>query len=462
MTRLSLIVAVVAALVVGCSAGAKTCGPSTCGGCCDSAGACQFGTSAQSCGGSGGACRACQGTEVCNAGLCLLPTPGAIDAGGTSSICNENNCAGCCSGDTCVMGKTVSACGRNGVVCAACTGNQQCNTSGRCQNATCLGCIDSAGSCLAGQSPTACGAQGYSCLACTSGATCNTSGACVGGTCDGCRDTQGVCRAGTSRAACGSAGNSCTACASTEQCTGAGACAAMPMPDAGPGSCDAANCPDGCCQGNSCVTRTTASQCGHGGTTCAACGSGRTCESGTCTVCTGCIDVNTGICSSGTTNTSCGKAGSFCQTCDTSSGQTCTRNVCQGGSCNASTCPTGCCDGPTCVRPADYTNFQCGSGTPGAACVTCNGTCDKLQGVCVAPPREDAGMPPSDGGLSIESCDPVSPKCSVGSCCVNILGAYSCVISGTDLIIFKACGSVTNCAHCSGSMSCNPQTYTCQ
>ncbi len=452
-----------AVLTFGCSAsGNKTCGPATCEqGCCDSNGACQFGTTALACGGSGGSCRSCQSTEVCNGGLCLLPTTGGVDAGGGTAICNENNCGGCCSGDTCVAGKSVTACGVSGVACATCTGNQQCTTGGRCQNATCLGCIDGAGTCQTGKSTSACGSQGYSCLACTAGATCNSAGLCVGGSCDGCRDGQGVCRAGTSKSACGTSGNSCAACGSTEQCNASGVCVAMPQPDAGPGSCNATTCPDGCCSGSACINRTTTAQCGKGGNQCAPCGSKQTCESGTCTSCSGCVDVNTGLCTSGTTNSSCGKAGNYCQSCDTSSGQACTNNVCQGGGCNATTCPTGCCDGLTCVRPADYTNFQCGSGTTGAACVSCNGTCDKLQGVCVSKPT-DAGV--DDGGfLPPASCTATDASAyAVGECCQNVLGAYTCLASGTDLILFKVCGSKKQCTACSGTTMCDLQTYTCQ
>ena len=238
----------------------------------------------------------------------------------------------------------------------------------------------------------------------------------------------------------------------------------MPKPDAGPGSCNATNCPDGCCSGSACINRTTNSQCGKGGNTCTSCGSTQTCESGTCTPCSGCVDLNTGLCTSGTTNTSCGKSGNYCQTCNTSSGQACTNNVCQGGGCNASTCPTGCCDGLTCIRPADYTNFKCGSGTTGGACVSCNGRCDKIQGVCVSTSTDGGGGGTIDGGFpSPTTCSPTDASvCAVGECCQNVLGSYTCLTSGTDLIFYKVCGSKTQCEHCMSPTMCNAQTYTCQ
>jgi len=464
MTRVSLFFAAVAlsfivtVVPMSCSGAAKGCSASTCEGCCDSSGACQYGTTSLACGGKGTTCRACQDTELCTDGLCLLKTGGGTDAGHTSS-CNENNCPGCCKGDACVSGAEFSSCGLAGVVCEVCNGSQQCTAAGRCQNTTCLGCIDVTGACQTGKVTTACGTQGYSCVACVAGATCNATGLCIGGSCDGCIDGQGVCRAGTTKSNCGAEGAVCAACKSTELCTSEGKCVATAPPDAGPGSCGPANCPDGCCSGTACINRTNALQCGKGGALCASCSSKQTCESGTCTGCSGCVDATSGVCSSGTTNSSCGKSGNVCQKCNATSGQTCQSGACQGGTCNASTCPKGCCDGTKCVAPGDQTRFQCGSGTAGAACISCTGSCDTSAGVC----RDDKadGGPGLDGGFPFLDCNPDAGLfCAVGDCCGSLLGLSLCVTSGTSLIFGEACGSVGRCEICSGGR-CNLNSYTC-
>lgn len=466
MTRVSLFFAAAAVTFaatvapMSCSEAPKVCSASTCDGCCDTNGACQFGTTTLACGGKGTTCRSCQSTDVCTDGLCLLPS--TVDAGGGTTTCNEGNCAGCCKGDACVSGAEITGCGKGGGVCEVCNGNQACTSAGRCQNATCLGCIDVSGACQAGTSTTACGNQGYICLSCISGATCNASGLCTGGTCDGCVDGQGVCRAGTSKSSCGNTGSTCVACKASEQCTADGVCVPTAAPDAGTGSCNATNCPDGCCSGNACINRTNTVQCGKGGAACASCSSKQTCVAGECTACSGCVDANSGLCTSGTTNTSCGKAGNICQTCKTSNGQTCVNGSCQGGTCNASNCPTGCCDGASCVLPANQTQFQCGSGTAGTACVSCASSCDTSAGQC-RDERSDAGTFDPDGGFPSFDCNiDAGVFCKPGSCCGSFLGFSLCVTAGSSVIIGEACGSVGACSICNVGTTCNLNSYTCQ
>jgi hypothetical protein len=52
--------------------------------------------------------------------------------GGGAATCNLLTCTGCCDADTCVPTAAQSAarCGRNGAACMACTGTQDCRTSG--------------------------------------------------------------------------------------------------------------------------------------------------------------------------------------------------------------------------------------------------------------------------------------------------------------------------------------------
>ncbi len=437
----------------------RGCGPTTCSGCCDPTGTCQYGNTALACGEKGLSCTQCQLGEVCKGALCLLSGSGP-DAG---RACDDRTCNGCCRNGTCLRGVEPAACGISGGDCESCAGNQQCTSVGRCQNAACSGCIDSAGLCQTGQDSAACGAHGYSCVACTQGASCNSSGFCVGGTCDGCRDSQGVCRAGTTHSACGRAGAVCRACQANEECSATtGACVVVVAPDAGTGTCNGANCPDGCCSGSACITRTSSAKCGAAGAACSACTATQTCQAGACVACAGCIDPVTGVCNSGTGATSCGRAGSFCQACDTAHGQTCTNGTCQGGDCNASNCPVGCCSGGTCVLPDFYTDQRCGSGTKGAACVACSGACDRASGRCSSAPS-DAGSP-GDGGLP--TCDPKAPSCGAGECCGSLLGIYLCMTNGSSFSGLGAyCGSSGVCEFCSllsGAPTCNTSTGHCQ
>lgn len=176
---------------------------------------------------------------------------------------------------------------------------------------------------------------------------------------------------------------------------------------------------------------------------------GNTCVSGSCAPCNGCIDISTGQCLVGTSNTQCGRNGTFCQACDQMSGQTCQAGICSGGtSCNAATC-TGCCDGNTCRPIAQQTNAQCGQGVAGAACTTClNGTMCSA-GQCVMGGTD--GGPTFDGGFDI--CALNGDPCPANKCCEPLLtvqlGVSSCVDPGVD---------------CDFGFSgqCNAQTLTCQ
>lgn len=66
--------------VASCSPAPKPCGPSTCNGCCDSAGECLAGTAVFECGLGGGACMACRPNELCRAGACETFDGGEYDA----------------------------------------------------------------------------------------------------------------------------------------------------------------------------------------------------------------------------------------------------------------------------------------------------------------------------------------------------------------------------------------------
>ena len=459
MTRVSLFLAaccavlLALALPVSCSAAPKGCGPATCDGCCDSTGACQFGNSQPACGGQGGQCRSCLQSESCIGGLCLLPNIGTPSC--------EESCDGCCRDKVCKSGSDSAACGVLGAACATCTGNQACNSDGRCQNTACLGCIDGTGACQSGQSTSACGAQGYSCVTCATGASCNSSGLCVGGSCDGCRDAQGVCRAGTTRSNCGPSGGSCVVCGANQQCNSAGQCVAVAQNDAGTGSCSAASCPDGCCAGSSCITRTSASQCGSGGAACVACAMNQQCNgngacqntsTGSCTAAncsSGCCSGNT--CVSPPTRAQCGKGGATCSACGL------TQSCSSTGRC--SSC-TGCSDQLTGTCRAGTDPSACGKG--GATCTACPTGNSCGSGVCTpggtggGAGGGSGGGGGSDGGALSFDCaiDGGVPHCAAGSCCGSLAGISLCVLSGTDFILGTACGISGFCAICSTATSC--------
>ena len=274
------------------------CSRSNCSGCCDADGVCQVGNTAEACGLDAVTCVACTGGQTCSAaGACTASGGGGGTDGGTN--CSPSNCTGCCQDNKCVSGALVTACGKSGQVCTACTGGQDCS-QGMCQAAqTCNGCKDLVGNCQPGTAVAACGAAGAQCKTCSSGQSC-INGACVG--------------------------------------------------------CNGTSCPDGCCDGTTCVTGTAQgiSKCGAAGQACTACVQGATCnlgaQGGSCTggaggggggmgggmggglgggfgggggglpgldggFCLGCTDPLTGACIDVTTPDQCGAGGGQCFSC---------------------------------------------------------------------------------------------------------------------------------------------------
>lgn len=305
-----------------------------------------------------------------------------------------------------------------------------------------------------------------------------TSRRCTASNCDGCCDDQGVCQLGDKLEACGSSGASCAACMGTGvscqrvsssnpyggECKGGttvkdggtgGGSAGTGGGSAGTGGgstgpCNATTCANGCCTASgACITMTTPSRCGAGGAACMQCNAGNYCNAGACAPCAGCIDVNTGACAVGTDNTACGKNGAFCTACDTASGNTCTNNACIGnGTCNATNCANGCCDGNTCKPQNMYTNAQCGTGTPGAACTTCQGIaqCDLDAGICVGGAGGGGGGFPSlDGGIVDLVCALTCP----GKCCEIAL-------------LFPTCSDPGNACKVNILSTCDATSLKCQ
>jgi hypothetical protein len=98
----------------------RSCGPSSCNGCCASDGTCLDGTEDTACGGSGSSCMACSSGERCSSsGVCRL--------------CNATNCTGCCDDNgECQAGTSAPACGHSGNACDVCGGPTHPNATQCC------------------------------------------------------------------------------------------------------------------------------------------------------------------------------------------------------------------------------------------------------------------------------------------------------------------------------------------
>lgn len=452
-----------------------------CGAC--SQGCCNGGTrgvcepfasqTAGSCGAGGATCQACATGQTC-------------DSTNGQCICTPSSCPnGCCNGSTCVpyASQAAGTCGAGGAACGPCLSGQDCSTTngqclcdatscphGCCNGATCVA--------YAEQTPGQCGTGGVSCAACANAVCDTTSGSC---TCDSNTCPNGCCNGGAtgtcelyaseSTGSCGVGAATCSACGGGTECDKtSGKCV-----------CDANSCPNGCCNGNTCVAYSAQSttECGTAGAACAPCGGGQTCSSGVCScggsTCNGCCNGSACLAYASETTLLCGASGATCQPCgsgldcNTSNGQcVCDPSSCASGCCNgnvcvpyaseqfgecgtggvscsscgtgqacsttngtcicdAASCPNGCCDGNTCVAYAVQSTGQCGTG--GATCSSCaNGLCDTTNGTCSCDAHTCpdgccsgglTGTCEAYSGMSISSCGAGGATCAGcnGGCC---------------------------------------------
>lgn len=205
-----------------------------------------------------------------------------------------------------------------------------------------------------------------------------------------------------------------------------------------PATCSFENC-SGCCDGNTCVTNTSAGACGARGQACAVCESGETCAAGQCAPVADCTDCE-GCCLDGTqcvtgqSPDACGTGGAACETCGSGEGCNADTGVCESVSCDASNCPNGCCTANgVCITYDEQWTDLCGDG--GAACGTCpasassctQGTCVVDQpcldvctnGCCTASgqciPYSDQSATTCGGGAGPELCG----GCFTGEACVS-------------------------------------------
>jgi hypothetical protein len=213
-----------------CQAG-PACGPGLCNGCCQGDTCIEVLTDS-ACGKGGNACVDCTlSSETCSIGA------GICQGGGS---CGPGSCGGCCQGTTCLGGSIDNACGSGGNPCIDCTQNSQtCDTgSGTCQGVgtcgpgSCNGCCQGS-TCIQSLTDSACGSGGNACVDCTQNSqtcdtgsgTCQGGGSCGPGSCNGC--CQGnTCILNLIDSACGSGGNACVDCTQYGQTcnTGSGTC----------------------------------------------------------------------------------------------------------------------------------------------------------------------------------------------------------------------------------------------
>lgn len=216
----------------------------------------------------------------------------------------------------------------------------------------------------------------------------NDINGCNPSTCGGCCDENGECRTGMEQSACGIGGYQCVNCAAFNA-----TCNAATHQCGAATECNAATCPSGCCDGNSCVPGTSNASCGRGGQACVSCPSNGYCDpglqqcvgTGSCSPsnCSGCCD-QWGNCNWGGDSWACGMGGVICSDCGMS-GLICdmqTYTCTNPGSCGPDNCP-GCCDSwGYCNWGGD--DWACGWG--GQYCNDCwsmGMSCDPYQQACV-------------------------------------------------------------------------------
>ena len=190
-----------------------------------------------------------------NCGGCEAGTCGG---GGTANVCGSGTCSPTCAGKACGASDGCSG------VCAqgSCPSGEKCVAGTcTCDPGTCAGCCEGT-ACEPGTATAACGHGGGVCQSCTGeGQTCGGSG------------HAGVCGCTPHCTGCGGddgCGGTCNTCSSGQTCVG-GACV-----------CNATSCPNGCCEGSSCLTGTSTSACRSGGALCGTCSSGLECAGGNC------------------------------------------------------------------------------------------------------------------------------------------------------------------------------------
>lgn len=313
-----------------------------------------------------------------------------------------------------------------------CTTSQDCPTGELCESGVCIPSPDQCatdtdcddceqcqnGICTAQCAPDqVCRNNQCETVACTANRECGDCSRCIEGRCRWQCTVTEVCLSGAGGRCCQPRGCPAgTNCGTVEDgCGGTVPC----------GSCPLAGqpCTDNVC--GTCVPTCTGKVCGADD------GCGGMCQSGTCTgaeVCGG--GGMPGVCGCETNAQACGS-----QTCGTAVNNCGITVPCTG-------C-TGCCAGNTCVASGAQTPGQCGTGTPGAACVACP-TCQTCSGgMCITDPAQDGQCCGTANG---------GTRCQNGSCVTATATLTDCQ-SRCDHPSFPA--SVTICGQSATCPSCN-------
>lgn len=185
----------------------------------------------------------------------------------------------------------------------------------------------------------------------------------------------------------------------------------------------------GCCEGQTCFTKSDKAHCGSGGAKCNDCSVGDTdCRLGACQTNGTCAQINE------------------------PNGIPCASPTLQPGTCQGGTCCLGCVKGNSCLGGSDAT----ACGTNGSTCSDCSSglsTCETascVQGACTVVPQPAGSLCTSAGGASGQ-CD------NSGTCCTGCIDVFGKCQPGTSI---SACGTGGgSCAPCSYSFnSCKQPT----
>jgi hypothetical protein len=332
------------------------------------------------------------------------------------------SCNKCCSryGAAGADGKARCACKSEGI---ACDGDAQC-CSGQCRSTACTACPPSTVFCPDGCANLQTDAQ--HCGACDH--ACAAGQRCVGGRCvcdgtscpPGCCANDGSCQRGTTDQACGV----CTTCNGTQCvnatacCGAASVCQSGTCQTCGDGQqcrggacvCDATSCPNGCCNGDTCVkfADQTDQQCGTNGTACSACTGHDTCGGGG----------TQGVC--GCTRQCAGRCNGEPDNC--------------GGTCGCPECMA--CNGGVCINQPD--GADCGGAGSGLRC--CGGTC---------PPAQTC-LPNGTCCDETTTCTQCCGAKASGSAACSETGGYGCV----DAEPIETCINDSGCGDAYGAAIC--------
>jgi hypothetical protein len=148
------------------------CSQGTCAGCCQPNGTCVSVTSARACGLGGLECvdcgevraNTCSPSGLCSCGTRGSPCGEGQRCNGSTCECDPNTCAGCCSGNDCRPGNTLSACDTGLDQCTVCNaatadncsnGGCRCGTGSPCNPSSADNCSN--GGCRCGNGPACSG-----------------------------------------------------------------------------------------------------------------------------------------------------------------------------------------------------------------------------------------------------------------------------------------------------------------